>query len=118
MGELVGVEVEVPGDLDVELSARASRLATLPISARTVAGRDPGFAVEEPGDPLRERPLSVTHSAPMVSPRIFSTARCQPVGGASRERRDMGVDQVSDLIEPRAGDALRQRDGEPLVLRD
>ena len=30
----------------------------------------------------------------------------------------MGVDQVSDLIEPRAGDALRQRDGEPLVLRD
>ena len=88
MGELVGVEVEVPGDLDVELSARASRLATLPISARTVAGR------EIPASRWRNReirfgsvPLSVTHSAPMVSPWILSTARCQPkVGGASRER--------------------------------
>ena len=58
MGELVGIKVEVPGDFDVELSAPSVPLGDVADLRQNRGGqRDPGFAVEEPGDPLRERPL-------------------------------------------------------------
>ena len=54
MGELVGVKVEIAGDLDGKLSAPSVPLGDVADLRQNRGGqRDPGFAVEEPGDPLQ-----------------------------------------------------------------